>query len=87
MPYINKKRRQAYAKHVKSINDICIDNPGDLNYLITMLIHHYLDSHIEGYQFINDALGALEGAKLELYRRVVAEYENKKIKDNGDLKD
>jgi len=30
-------------------------------------------------------MGALEGAKLELYRRKVAIYEEEKIKENGDV--
>jgi len=37
------------------------------------------------YQTINDIIGALEGAKMEFYRRVVVPYEDKKIKDNGDV--
>jgi len=34
---------------------------------------------------MNDAIGALEGAKLELYRRVISKYEDKKIMENGDV--
>jgi len=30
-------------------------------------------------------MGALEGAKLEFYRRVVVPYEEKKMKENGDV--
>jgi len=37
------------------------------------------------YQNINDLLGALEGAKLELYRRVAAPYEDEKVESNGDV--
>jgi len=37
------------------------------------------------YTFINDCVGALEGAKLELYRRVASPYEDKKIAENGDV--
>jgi hypothetical protein len=33
----------------------------------------------------NDVIGALECCKLELYRRMVAPYENTKIKENGDV--
>ena len=40
-----------------------------------------------GYQHVNDALGALEGAKLELYRRVAAPYENDKAVQHGDVYD
>lgn len=34
---------------------------------------------------VNSGIGALEAAKLEFYRRVVAPYEDKKIFDNGDV--
>ncbi len=30
-------------------------------------------------------MGALEGSKLEFYRRIAAPYENKKMKENGDV--
>lgn len=61
------------------------ENPGELNYLITFLVRSYLDYKGEKYQTYNDIMGALEGAKLELYRRQVAPYENEKIKANGDV--
>jgi len=34
---------------------------------------------------INAIIGALECAKLELYRRVAAPYEDDKIAENGDV--
>jgi len=37
------------------------------------------------YRTINDILGALEGAKLEFYRRVAVPYENSKLSENGDI--
>jgi hypothetical protein len=37
------------------------------------------------YKNINQAIGALECAKLELYRRVAAPYEDKKALINGDV--
>jgi hypothetical protein len=40
---------------------------------------------IPSYQSINDVLGALEGAKLEFYRRIAAPYEDTKIQENGDV--
>ena len=58
---------------------------GELNYLITLLIQDYLEYKNESYQTYNDIIGALEGAKLELYRRKIAPYEDKKIKENGDV--
>jgi hypothetical protein len=37
------------------------------------------------YYNYNRAIGVLESIKLEYYRREVAAYENKKIKENGDI--
>lgn len=58
---------------------------GELNFAITELVLFFLGSYTPEYQKFNDALGALEGAKLELYRRRIAPYEDKKIEANGDV--
>lgn len=60
-------------------------SPGELNFIITHKILEYLTLWGINYQHINDVIGALEGAKLEFYRRIAAPYENKKIKENGDV--
>lgn len=59
--------------------------PGELNYMFTHIIKIYLDRHGESYQNYNNIMGALEGAKLELYRRKIAPYEDKKMQENGDV--
>lgn len=59
---------------------------GELNYRITKLVWEYI-KHDECYRAYNDAIGALECAKLELYRRKTALYEDKKCKQNGDVYD
>jgi hypothetical protein len=85
MPYIKKQDRNRFAEFVDAMNKLELSGPGDLNYLVTMLTHRYLNQKPESYSMYNDAIGALEGAKLELYRRHVASYENEKIKENGDV--
>jgi hypothetical protein len=37
------------------------------------------------YQTLNDVMGALAGAQMEFYRKVVAPYENKKEIINGSV--
>lgn len=59
--------------------------PGELNYQITALILTYLDHKGLSYTAINDIVGALDGAKAEFQRRIVAPYEDRKIADNGDV--
>lgn len=84
MPYILKSEREKFNE-AELIGMKC-ENPGDLNYVITKVIHGYLNKKgIIKYQFINDILGALSGATHEFYRRIVAPYEDTKIKENGDL--
>ncbi len=60
-------------------------NAGELNYAVTLLIKQYLLQRGEKYQTYNDILGALEGAKLELYARKIRAYEDNKMAENGDV--
>ena len=39
------------------------------------------------YSTFNDILGALDGAKLEFYRRIIGPYEDRAILKNGDIFD
>lgn len=59
--------------------------PGELNYSFTQMCLAYLSRKGTSYQAYNDILGALEGCKLELYRRKISNYEDKKIEENGDV--
>jgi hypothetical protein len=58
---------------------------GELNYIITTLTHQYVNLHGKSYNTYNAAIGVLECAKQELYRRKIAPYEDKKIDENGDV--
>ena len=61
-------------------------NAGELNYAITKLVCRFLLMQPKlNYQAFNDAMGAIEGAKLELYRHSIAGYEDNKIHENGDV--
>jgi hypothetical protein len=80
MPYIKQEDRDALLDKKRSIK-----TAGELNYVFTQMIWDYVDTHGESYQTYNDIMGALEGAKLELYRRKIAPYEDIKIQENGDV--
>jgi hypothetical protein len=58
---------------------------GELNYLVTRLCDAFLMETGLSYKNLNQAIGALECAKLELYRRVAAPYEDKKSRENGEV--
>ena len=80
IPYIDKTRRKAF-----DTSTLCVSNPGELNYLLTQVCQEYLEIKGEKYSTYNDIVGALESCKLEIYRRKIAPYEDKKIRDNGDV--
>ena len=85
MPYIKPDDRARLKRLTDVFETTDVRTAGELNYLITMLSHKYLNQKPESYQAYNDAIGALEGCKLELYRRHVSLYEDIKIKENGDV--
>ena len=80
MPYIDQKARERLGK------DGTPKNAGELNYLVSGLIDNYLSQVTPlSYSTINEAIGVLECAKLEIYRRIASPYEDIKIKSNGDV--
>jgi hypothetical protein len=78
MPYIDQKRR------VEIDGGDIIRTSGELNYVITETILSFLGPD-PSYSVYNAAIGALECAKLELYRRTVVPYEDQKCLENGDV--
>ncbi|HJT44842.1 MAG TPA: hypothetical protein VJ721_01105, partial [Chthoniobacterales bacterium] len=61
-------------------------DPGELNFAITVLVDRYLEDKGEiRYAHLNEVIGVIDCAKLELYRRVAAPYEDRKITENGDV--
>jgi len=82
MPYIKQTDRDTLE-----IGTRRTDTAGELNYTFTVFALDYIQRKGLSYQHINDVLGALDGAKLEFYRRLAAPYEDKKIAENGDVYD
>lgn len=77
MPYLEKGIRA-------SLEDGRVPNEaGELNYLITKLCDAFLMKTGLSYKNINQAIGALECAKLELYRKIASPYEDRKEIENG----
>jgi hypothetical protein len=87
MPYIKAEERKVYDDVLEELADtlkaVMVESlDGHLNYIITVLLKRLYTPRYFNY---NRAMGVLECAKQEFYRRVVAEYENDKIRENGDV--
>ncbi len=62
------------------------ETAGELNYALTRLVDDYLVRRGGlRYARLNEVVGALECAKLELYRRLAAPYEDGKRASAGDV--
>ena len=84
-PYIKEEDRnemqdayETLKKQIRARGSIT----GVLNYLLFKLAKDYCTC----YEDYRDFIGELEAAKLEIYRRLAAPYEDEKIKENGDVK-
>jgi hypothetical protein len=84
MPYIKEKDRAKILNKIKSLSMV-IENEGELNYAFSKLIDLLVQKSGEKYHVYNKIMGVLECVKLELYRRLIAKYEDKKISENGDI--
>jgi hypothetical protein len=80
MPYIDQDARDRIDGGGEP------QSAGELNYALTRLVDGYI-ARGGGvrYALLNEVVGALECAKLELYRRVAAPYEDGKIAQAGDV--
>lgn len=101
MPYIAKERRDELVTEVPFHSGFGtepdepaklivfaheIQNAGELNYAITMIVRHYI-KHIMGfrYQHFCEVEGVLSHVSKEVYRRMTSKYEDEKIEENGDV--
>ena len=87
LPYIKPENRKIYDTVLKELVSILKTLPpeevdGELNYVVTKMLKGVYPLR---YYHINKAIGVLECAKLEFYRRVAAPYEDIKIKESGDV--
>lgn len=86
MPYIKQHTRDLIDFDIEALTHT-LNNAGavagDLNYVITRLLLGTLLAGETRYAKINEAVGVLECAKLELYRVLVGPYEDNKAIENG----
>lgn len=94
MPYIQQTERQKYDLLIDKLGEILnteIDNDslsGKMNYVIFRLAKLMCSKKSGGkhnYARMATVLSALSEAQAEFRRRVMAPYEDEKIKENGDV--
>lgn len=79
MPYIPKNKRLDHFPAIPAIDE------GELNYRICREIDAYMRCAGISYKNFNAVLGVLSAVALELNRRFVAPYEDKKLQENGEV--
>ena len=88
MPYISLDERRELDPLIDKLIEALSKAPQDrldgrLNYTIyRLLLHLYKPRYFE----YNRAMGVLTCVSQEFYRRVVAPYENKKMRESGDIR-
>lgn len=85
MPYLQETQKEYFKDLLAALGHVSIVNGGELNFVITETIKQFLVTHEFRYETLNTVIGALESAKLELYRRKIAPYEDEKAASNGDV--
>ena len=83
MPYIDPLSRSTIDDIVRQLSAynvdkalIPVDTCGELNYAISTLVDQYITNRRGLDSAINEVIGILECAKLELSRRIAALYED-----------
>lgn len=98
MPYINEEERleldENIERMIKCISETKahLNNPQDfsnflgrINYCFSRILMGVMKN--VSYKNIAMATGVLENIKQEFYRRIASPYEDKKITENGDIKE
>lgn len=96
MPYIKESARTGLDSCIEAMVD-CLTHGdeltdsefavicGEINYTFSRIVAKTIGN--PSYTKIAIATGVLENIKQELYRRMASPYEDKKIVENGDIKE
>ncbi len=91
MPYVPTYDRQKVDDKIDELLELIKDHQkpaGMSNYIITRILSGIMKPW-DGWNYssLNSAIGVVECAKLELYRRLVGPYEDLAIAKNGDIEE
>lgn len=85
IPHDNDKNPWSDPKKRGISNQELLDICGDINYCFSRILGGIMDD--VSYPKVAIITGVLENIKQEFYRRVASPYEDKKILENGDIKE
>ncbi len=92
MPYIRQDKRDEFDVELDDFIIQFLETSdsdsiaGRLNYAISSIMGAIINNDERiSYSRINELIGVLDCAKMELYRRIAAPYEDDKSRINGDV--
>lgn len=83
MPYIKSEYREKYDKIINQLPDI--DNKGDLEYIVTKVMKHFMKTREKRYSTLHEVVYAVMHCADEYRRRYLDKREDEAIKENGDV--
>ena len=90
MPYLEQEDKKKFDPHFAGaltyLQKLDIkDFVGHLNYMVFKTVKFWIKRNGKKYFIFAAVIGTMICCVLEIYRRLVAPYEDKKIKENGDV--
>lgn len=82
MPYVKQQERPQLDKIVELMHETGIEANGDLNYILYAYCKRYVKPSYNSYK---NFIGELNQCATEIERRILAPYEDEKIRENGDV--
>lgn len=89
MPYVDQKIRDLYKDSIEHFESFHATKctAGEFTYLITAFCHSWIKKHRWCYLTFCITVGVLVCTVLELYRKVISRYEDKKYIESGPVSD
>jgi len=84
MPYVKQSSRDRLRPVLDTMKNYNVRPDGELNYLLFAYCRYYL-RNTESYNTIKNYCAELRACAHEIERRMLDVYEDKKIKENGDI--
>ena len=85
MPYVKQAKRPLLDTVVQAMHDAQIKADGDLNYILFKYARDIFTASGSSYKGLKNYRAELRETADEIGRRMLAPYEDEKIKENGDV--